>query len=33
MMGDVLPETCWDSYKYEIINFDTVLHLVGFFAM
>jgi hypothetical protein len=33
MMGGVLPETCWASYKYAIINFDTLLHLVGFFCM
>jgi len=26
------PETCWASYKYGIINFDTLLHLVGFFC-
>ena len=32
MMGGVLPETCWASYKYGIINFDTLLHLVGFFC-
>ena len=31
MMGGVSPETCWASYKYGIINFDTLLHLVGFF--
>jgi hypothetical protein len=30
MMGGVSPETCWASYKYEI-NFDTLLHLAGFF--
>jgi len=24
MMGGVSPETCWASYKYGIINFDTV---------
>jgi len=29
VMGGVSPETCWASYKYEI-NFDTLLHLVGF---
>ena len=29
IMGGVLPETCRASYKYEI-NFDTLLHLVGF---
>jgi len=28
-MGGVSPETCWALYKYEI-NFDTLLHLVGF---
>ena len=33
MMGCVLPDTCWASYKYGIINFDTLLHLVGFFYM
>jgi hypothetical protein len=33
MMGGVSPETCWASYKYGIINFDTLLHLVGFFCM
>jgi hypothetical protein len=30
MMGGVSPETCGGSYKCEI-NFDTLLHLVGFF--
>ena len=30
IMGGVSPETCWASYKYGIINFDTLLHLVGF---
>jgi hypothetical protein len=30
MMGGVSPKTCWASYKYGIINFDTLLHLVGF---
>jgi len=30
MMGGVLPKTCWASYTYGIINFDTLLHLVGF---
>jgi hypothetical protein len=30
MMGGVLPETCGALYKYEIKNFDTLLHLVGF---
>ena len=29
MMGGVSSETCWASYKYEI-NFDTLLHIVGF---
>jgi len=33
MMGDVSPETCWASYKYGIVKFDTLLHLVGFFFM
>ena len=33
MMGGVSPETCCDSYKYGIINFDTLLHLVEFFCM
>jgi hypothetical protein len=33
MMGVVSPETCWASYKYGIIKFDTLLHLVGFFFM
>jgi len=33
MVGGVSPETCWASYKYGIINFDTLLHLVGFFFM
>jgi hypothetical protein len=32
-MGSVSPKTCWASYKCEIINFDTLLHLVGFFAV
>jgi len=31
MMGGVSPETCWASYNYGIIKFDTLLHLVGFF--
>jgi hypothetical protein len=31
MMGGVSPETCWASYKYEIIKFYALLHLVGFF--
>jgi hypothetical protein len=30
MIRGVSPETCWASYKYVIINFDTLLHLVGF---
>jgi hypothetical protein len=33
MMSSVSPETCWASYKYGIINFDILLHLVGFFFM
>ena len=33
MMGGVSPETCLASYKYGIINFDTLLHLVGFSFM
>ena len=33
MMGGVSPETCWASYKYGLIKFDTLLHLVGFFFM
>jgi len=33
MMGGVSPETCWASYKYGIIKFDTLLHLVGFFSL
>ena len=33
MMGGVSPETCWTSYKQWIINFDTVLYLVGYFYM
>jgi fumarate reductase subunit C len=33
MMGGVLPKTCGASYKYGIINFDKLLHLVGFFCM
>jgi len=33
MLGGVSPETCWATYKYGIINFDTLLHLVGFFCM
>jgi hypothetical protein len=31
--GGTPPETCWASYKYGIINFDTLLILVGFFCM
>ena len=30
MTGGVSPETCWASYKHGIINFDTLLHLVGY---
>ena len=33
MRDGVSPETCWASYKYGIINFDTLLRLVGFFCM
>jgi hypothetical protein len=33
MMGGVSPETCWALYKHGIINFDTLLHLVGYFCM
>ena len=33
MMGGVSPETCRASYKYGAVNFDTVLHPVGFFCM
>ena len=32
-MGGVSPETCLASYKHEIINFDTLLHLVAYFCM
>jgi hypothetical protein len=32
MIGGVSLETCWASYKYKIINFDTMLHLEGFFC-
>jgi hypothetical protein len=32
-MGGVSPETCWASYKYGIINFDTLLHVTEFFYM
>jgi len=31
MMGGVSPETCWALYKYGLIKFDILLHLVGFF--
>jgi len=31
MIGGVSPETCWALYKYGIINFGSLLHLVGFF--
>jgi len=30
-MGGVLPETCWASYKYGIMNSDILSHLVRFF--
>jgi len=33
MMGGVSPETCRALYKHETINFDTLLHLVGYFVM
>ena len=33
MMGGVSPETCRTSYKHGIINFDTLLDLVGYFYM
>ena len=33
MMGDVSPKACRASYKHGIINFDTLLHLVGYFCM
>jgi hypothetical protein len=33
MMGGVSPETCWASYKYGTIKFDTLLHYVGSFFM
>jgi len=33
VMGGLSPETCWALYKYGIINFDTLLHLVGYFCM
>jgi hypothetical protein len=33
MMGGVSPETCWISFKIRNNkNFDTHLHLVGFFC-
>ena len=32
-MGGVSPKTCCASYKYGIMKFDTLLHLVGFFFM
>jgi hypothetical protein len=32
MMGVVSPETCWASYKHGVINFDRLLHLVGYFC-
>jgi hypothetical protein len=32
MMGGVSLETCWASYKYGIINFNTLLRLVGYFC-
>jgi len=33
MMGGVSPETCSASYNYAIINFDTLLNVVGFFCV
>jgi hypothetical protein len=33
MMGGVSPKTCRGSYKHGIINFDKLLHLVGYFCM
>jgi hypothetical protein len=33
MIGGVSPETCWASYKYGIIKFETFLHLVRCFFM
>jgi hypothetical protein len=33
MMGGVSPEIFWASYKHGIINFDILLHLVGYFCM
>jgi hypothetical protein len=33
MMGVVLSETCWASYKHGIINVDALLHLVGYFCV
>jgi len=32
MVGGVSSETCWALYKYGIINFDILLHLVRFFV-
>jgi len=32
-MGGVSPETCSASYKHGIINFGTVLYLVGYLYM
>jgi hypothetical protein len=32
MMGGVSPKTRWASYRHGIINFDTMLHLVGYFC-
>jgi hypothetical protein len=32
MMGCVSPETCLVLYKHGIINFDKLLHLVGFLS-
>jgi hypothetical protein len=29
----VTRNICWASYKHGIINFDTMLHLVGYFCM
>jgi hypothetical protein len=33
LMDGVAPETCWASYNYGKIKFDTMLHLVGYFFM
>jgi hypothetical protein len=33
MMVGVAPETFGAPYKYGIIKYDTLLHLVGFFFM